>query len=278
MRKKEMETDVFKGFIQVPHAINNVLLVLDLTSRQRRALELIIRLTFGCHKKWAKLSLADLQTVNILPSHARETIESLLLKKLINQNGRTKEYQLNEKHLLTDVTKMVSFSLQRLSKLVGKQLGGGYQNGNEEVTESETQGLPKKEDDAYQNSNNDPLPDEEVLASPQHDFASLKDRLNKIKERDKDKYESKIKKSHNNQHPKYFLPTTQAEEAALEVFNELESDHPEAFFHYLFAAQDGLTVNDFHEITSEVKTSKVKNKGKAFRAKVKDYLEARHEK
>ena len=64
-----------EGFSRIPHSLFNVLLLLELTSRERRVMELILRLTYGClGQRWAKFNLSDLQVVGIGKNHAREVI------------------------------------------------------------------------------------------------------------------------------------------------------------------------------------------------------------
>lgn len=269
--------DITKGFIQLPHSINNVLLVMSLTSRQRRTIELIVRLTLGCQKRWARLNQADLQTIGILPSHAKKTIESLLESQLIIQNGKTKEYRLNEEYLASEVTKKVSPKLERLSKLVGRQLEKSYHNSNEDVTESVITSLPNQEVDSYQNGNTEPLLKQEDLASEDKDFVTPKDILNKSKYSDINSIADKNLSSEEAQkmvNPKEYIPSNVQETAALEAWRTLEPFNPLAFTtSYLWAMNHGLPVSKFYEFTSEIKQDpSIKNPGAIFRTKVENYF------
>lgn len=270
----------YKGFTRLPHKIGNILPLLDLTARQRRVVDLIIRLTYGCQKRWAKLNLADLQVVGIAPPHAGKVIDGSLSKSIIVQNGKTKEYRLNEDYLTSEVTNKVSFKLEKLRNLVKRQLAkDSYQTGNKEVTEQVTEELPKEEDLAYQSSNDKELPDWEVSDSKQHGFSTPKDILNKELKKEIDS--SKIADNSfrvgsvtsKKVDPTYFAPSNETEYAAKTAWEQIEPDNPDSFGFYLWAMKQGLSSSKFFEFSSEIKAdSTIKNKGAVFNNKIREYL------
>lgn len=270
-----------KGYTQVPHKIGNILPLIDLTARQKRVVDLVIRLTYGCQKRYAKLRFSDLKVVNIAPSHAGNIMFSLLKQKIIIQNGTTKEYRLNEEYLSSEVTKNVSSQLEELRTLIGKQLDKrGYQIGKQKVTREATDILPEEKDLTYQNSNDKGLPKREDSDLKQPDFTTPKDILNKElkKEIDSSNIADNSFKgrpmTNKNADPEFFVPTNDLEYAAKVAWEQIEPENPDSFGFYLWAMKQGLPADKFFEFSSEIKDDpKIKNKGAVFNKKVQDYLE-----
>lgn len=267
-----------KGFTRVLHKIDNILPLINLNKREYKVVLLIIRLTYGCQRRWAKLKLADLQIVGIAPPHARKVIEDLLFKSIIVQNGQTKEFRLNEEYLASEVTKKVSFKLEKLRTLVGRHLTKkSYQISNKNVTNVVTNPLPKEEVFGYQTGNNEGLPKREILSSQEHDFSTPKDILNK--ELNKDIESSIAVKNPYKQseqvrvNPEFFAPSNETEYAAKTAWEQLEPNNPGSFGFYLWAIKQGLPAQKFYEFASEIKQNPIiKNKGAVFNKKVRDYL------
>ena len=63
-----------KGFLWLPNRIYNILPFLGLTQREWQVIWLIIRLTYGCKRRWAKLKLIDFDVVGISPFHIKEVV------------------------------------------------------------------------------------------------------------------------------------------------------------------------------------------------------------
>lgn len=269
-----------KGFTQLPHKVLNILPLLNLTGRQQKLVFLIIRLTYGCNKRWAKLKLSDLQVINIAPPHARKIIDSLVSKILILKNGKTKEYRLNEEYLASEVTKQVNSKLEQLRDLVKRQLAkDSYQISNKEVTKLVRVGLPKEKNLGYQNSKNEGLPYREVSDSKHHDFVTPKDILNK--ELNKEIESSNIadnsfkgrSKTSKKVNPAYFAPSNEVEFAAKTAWEQIEPNNPDSFGFYLWAIKQELPSSKFFEFASEIKADPtIKNKGAVFNNKVREYL------
>lgn len=184
--KSQHESNLSKGHTQIPNTIFSVLPLLTITMREKKVLELIIRLTFGCHKEWAYLNNADLRIVGISKSHAAGVISRLLNRHLVLKHGNSKIYKINEEYIASRVTKMVTPQLEKLGYLIGKQLHTSYYTGNPEVTEEGTLELPKEEQTGNQNGNSNRLPKWEHLASNNSEFSTPKDRDKDIKNNVKD--------------------------------------------------------------------------------------------
>lgn len=270
-----------EGFSRIPHTLFNVLLLLELTSRERRVIELILRLTYGClGQRWARFSLSDLQVVGIGKNHAREVIDGLLQKQFILKHDKTKAYRLNNEYFISEVTKSGTFKIERLAELVGRQLRRNWiQNRNQEVPETGTNPLPKEELDSSLSGNSKRFPNREHLALDNHFFEESKDNLNIIKNSDIDRVA--VNNSSTNDYkvlnPKNFIPSNEGEAAAYEAWNQLEHTNPFSFTTTYYAAyKKGLPPSLFYQFSSEIKQDEsIKNKGAVFNSKVVGYFEER---
>lgn len=260
---------ISKGFLSIPHRVGDVLPYLDLTERQWRIVWLIIRLTYGCQRHWVKLKLCDFAVVRISSYHIRKVINPLLNKEIILNNSHKKEYRINEEYLATEFTELVSFELERLAKLIGRNLRNKtYQNGKEKLTKSVNEDLPKGEISTYQTGK-----------KANHGSASLKDIIkNKSKNSDKYKEIADIKISYKTNgkdrdiNPNYFSPITEGEYTAKDIWSKLEPDNPDSFNFYLYASKK-LPRGLLYQFMSEIQHDKsVKNKGAVFVNKVQAYL------
>lgn len=273
MEKEHAETinadTLTEGFSRIPHALFNALLVIDLTSRERRVLELILRLTYNClGQRWARFNLSDFQVVGIRKSHARAVIDGLLKRQLILQYDHTKAYRINEECLATEVTKSGTFQLNKLTELIGRQLQRKtYQNGNQEVPEIVTSGLPNKELTGSQTGNSGRFPKRELLTLNNDRIPESIDTVKIIKNSDRNTIAF--------ENPKTFISSNAEEQAALDAWKELESFNPYAFnTTYLKAARRGLPAHLFYQFVSEIKQSNAEKPGAVFNKKVADYFES----
>lgn len=181
------------GFTKIPHGVLESLLVCGLNKRELNAVLLILRLSYGCQRTWARVIQADLDVVGIGDSHAKEILEGLLSKTVLVQNEKTKELKINETIIPSNPTKDVSLRLDKLSHLIGKNLPRKTsQNGNSSVTKTVSIKLPKQEASSYQNSNTDPLPKEEDSASENPSTGEPKDII-------KEKIINTVKESNGNE-------------------------------------------------------------------------------
>jgi hypothetical protein len=180
------KTNLGYQFVPLPNDILELLLTNGLKMREWAFVLLVARLTYGCkYVKWAKIKFCDLGILNIGQSHAKEIVESVLAKKIVIRNEKTKKYQINEDYIRSELPKTVTSQREKLAKLVGKQLNSNTsQNGNENVTDLVTNAFPKEKDIDSQNGNYNLLPKQEDSNSDSDGFSSTKDILiDKYKQR-----------------------------------------------------------------------------------------------
>lgn len=263
-----------EGFVKLNHSLYHALLLSNLTVRQLRVVMLVLRLTIGCHQKWAKLIQADLQVVGISAPHASELVPELLEKEILTQNEKTGEYRLNEKYFTLNDKKRKR--LERLTRLIGIQIYKSSPNGNSLNPKVVTQGIPLQEHDGYQTGNNNPFLNWEHLILENNNFSTPKDN-------DKDNIKHKVKESIvtidpykkviSKVDPHTFVPKTEAQKYALYAWEQIEPDQPDSFNFYLWCAHKGLPPEMFDKFTNDVLSIEYKNPGAMFNTKASAYLE-----
>ncbi len=261
-----------KGFTKVPHSIGDVLSLLDLTAREFRVAWLIIRLIYGCHTKWARIILADLQAAGISQSHAKEVRNRLLEKEILLQNGNKEEYRLNTEYKVSISEDKLTSGSNRLRKLISKHLAKeSSQNRYPNLPQKETSLLPEEESYPSQNGNIEYLPNEEHSASKKQGFSSPKDILNIAKYTDRKRIgSSKVRDEEID--PDTFEPQNPAEYEMITTYREL-GDTRKSFPFYLWALYQGLPAYNFRELREDILgTPNVENKGALFVVKVKEYF------
>jgi len=267
-----------KGFTRVPNKISNILPLIDLSARGWRVFWLVLRLTHGCQCRWAKLKKSDLKTIGILPSSAKKVLDTLLTKGYIIQNGKTKEYRLNEEYLSSEVTKKVGFELEKLRSLIAVQLKErSSQFRNKIITEPVINDLLDEEYSGYQSSNNEGLLDKEGSNSNESDSIPPKDRLNKELNKPIDRNSSKeVAQYRGKVNPYNFPIMNYGQEQILKAWEMLEPDKPDSFDFYHSALKKGVPGDKLMEFANDLVDSRVKNKGAVFVKKVEEYLKRRN--
>jgi phage replication O-like protein O len=278
---EQVNDNFSKGHTQVPHWIFHCLLLTDLSKRELKVVLLVIRLTLGCQKKWAKIKQRDLSIIGVGETHAKEVLSTLLETKIILLNEKTQTYGLNEEFLNSQLTKSVS--INSLDRLIGKQLlKESYQNGKEELTETVSKNLPNKEVSTSQDSKLITLPKQEVLRSSNDGFTTPKDilKINKYSDKDIVADNNSSNSDYEFLNPKNFTPSNEGEAAALYAWENLEPNNPFAFKTTYYAVyKKGLPAFLFYQFTSEIKQDPtIKNLGAIFNNKVSGYFEQRGEK
>ncbi len=262
-------------FIPIPNEIADLLPFLNLTERQWQVVWLVIRLSYGCQNRWAKIKLSDFKVVNITPSHIQEVIKPLLQNKVLVWSKQTKNYiRINEENLTSKFPKEVSLELEKLGELIGRNLKPkSYQNSNKDFTIKVNKRLPNEEIVISQKSNNQPLPNKEISASKEGGFSQVKDILNiNIKSVIDNEVNADLK-TYENINPHIFIPRSELQHSALAVWKKIEPGKPENFKFYLWAARKVRPSHKFFILASEVNQDKtIKNKGAVFVWKVMDYL------
>ncbi len=278
---EQVNDNFSKGHTQIPHWLFQCLLLLDLSKRELKVVLLVIRLTLGCQKKWAKIIQRDLRIIGVGETHAKEVLIRLLETRIIILNEKTQTYGLNEDYLNSQLTKSVS--IENLDRLVGRQLlKESYQNGKQELTETVSKSLPIQEVSTSQNSKLITLPKREVLRSNNKGFTTPKDILKISKYSDKDTVADNNSSNSDYKflNPKTFTSGNEGEAAALYAWENLEPNNPFAFKTTYYAAyKKGLPSSLFYQFVSEIKQDEsIKNRGAIFNSKVAGYFEQRAEK
>ena len=123
------------SFTKLNHEWWDYLLVKNFTVRQLKIIYLVIRLTYGIkednshHSEWAVRRKTDLQSIGILPSHAKEVMQDVLGSGIVTQS-RSGEFQINLDELKRTVEKDTRSKarLEKLKHLVRKNLTKYFPN------------------------------------------------------------------------------------------------------------------------------------------------------
>lgn len=267
--------DFNKGFIHIPHSIYNSLPITDLTIRERRVIDLIIRLTYGCHVQSVKLKYADFSIVNIKPSHIKKVILSLLDRQIILRNEKTKEYRINNSYFTSKATDEMHNNLKKLRTLVGIQIS--IQKGKDKFTTEATEALPILEEPFSLVGNSTSFPEREELNYDSTDFSRPKDIIKIFKNSDKDIDIADINISSKKIDPDEFVPSDSGEYLAHETWKRLEPNNKKSFSTtYLHAYKRNLPEGLFGQFASEIEQDpSIKNKGAVFNRKVQEYFNKR---
>jgi hypothetical protein len=178
--------------LRVAHSINEAIMLRDFTKRQRKILDLILRLSWGCGKKTAIIPRQkDFMVVGIAESHISAEVKWLQDSKIITTDGQN--YNFNKDFDQWQVSRVRPFQPDKLTELVRMNVNGTSQNGKNELTElvrilpeTVSPNLLKQEVLTSQNSKikENPLP---LTPSPPIP-PTLKERLKKEGERERKEY------------------------------------------------------------------------------------------
>lgn len=139
--------------LRVAHCINEAIMLRDFTKRQRKILDLILRLSWGCGKKVATIPRQrDFEVVGVGEGHVKHELTWLIESKVILTNGTN--YAFNKDYDQWQVSRVKPYTPKKLTELVSLNLKHTYQNGklsDKELTETVSQNLPKQEVSTYQN-------------------------------------------------------------------------------------------------------------------------------
>ena len=157
-------------FTRISNELFEAMMQTDFSKRQRSILDLIIRASYGCGKKFAFLKSSDFEVVGVYKSHIKKELDYLIKTKVIFKDGErislNKDYdqwrvsltkisdqdklsEILRKNLsgevtktVTNVTKTVTENDQPEEDEVTKTVTGSYQNSNSEVTKTVTETPP----------------------------------------------------------------------------------------------------------------------------------------
>lgn len=134
--------------LRVAHHINEQVMASDFTKRQRKILDLILRLSWGCGKKEAYIPRQkDFEVVGVGEGHIKAELRWLQLAKVITISDN--EYSFNKDYDQWRVSRAKGYDPEKLTELVRINLSSKpktYQSGKTN--------LPKQEDSTYQSGKN----------------------------------------------------------------------------------------------------------------------------
>ena len=158
--------------LRIPHSISEALMMRDFTKRQRKIIDLILRLSWGCGKDSAIIPRQrDFELLGIAETHVSKEFSRLVESRVIFIEGN--HYSFNKNYDQWQVPRVKPSMPDKLTELVRLNLNGTYQNSKfpkTEPTKRVSENLPKHEGSIYQNSK---------LST--HGLASPKETVNKYR-------------------------------------------------------------------------------------------------
>jgi len=145
------------------HSINEQLMVSHFSEQQRRVLDLILRLSWGCGTKVAYIPRQrDFEIVGIYEGHIKAHLDWLIEAKVITREGCY--YQFNKDFDQWRVSRASGYSQKKLTEIVRLNLN----HDKSELTEKVNKNLRKGEETTYGKGKD-----------PTSKIATPKERLNK---------------------------------------------------------------------------------------------------
>lgn len=135
--------------LRIAHQISEQLMVSHFTAKQRRILDLILRLSWGCGKKQAHIPLQrDFEVIGIGEGHIKGELDILIRDKVLERDEDT--YWFNKDFDKWRVSRARGYSQEKLTELVSLNLNHiGKNLPNREVENHNN--LPKREAETYRN-------------------------------------------------------------------------------------------------------------------------------
>ena len=154
--------------LRVAHSINEAIMTRDFTKRQRKILDLILRLSWGCGQKDAYIPRQrDFSVVGIHEVDIKSELEWLEVSKVIAREGSF--YWFNKNFDDWEVSRVKPYQPEKLSKLLSLNLS----KDRPELSETLSKNLVKHEEKTKQNTK-----------SPTSDSATPKERVKKVLNKD----------------------------------------------------------------------------------------------
>lgn len=145
------------GFLGIAHSINEAIMLRDFTKRQRKILDLILRLSWGCHKKSAIIpKQSDFTVIGIYETDISDELNWLESSKIIFRDGI--EYSFNKDFDQWQVSRVKPYHPEKLSELLRINLNqykvsNLLSSGNDGVSKTLTENLVKHQENGKQNTN-----------------------------------------------------------------------------------------------------------------------------
>ncbi len=154
--------------LRVAHSINEALMTRDFTKRQRKILDLILRLSWGCGQKDAYIPhQRDFSVVGVYEVDIKSELDWLEVSKVISREGSF--YWFNKDFDEWSVSRVKPYQPEKLSELLSLNLNGN----RPELSETLSNNLVKHEGKTKRNTKS---------ATPE--LASPKERLKKVLNKD----------------------------------------------------------------------------------------------
>jgi hypothetical protein len=116
-----------EAYIRIAHSIEEQLMISRFTARQRRILDLILRLSWGCNKKAAYIPRQkDFEVAGISESHIKVHLEWLERSRVIFREGEY--YSFNKDFAQWRVSQAFKYSPEKLRELIRINLSAGSEN------------------------------------------------------------------------------------------------------------------------------------------------------
>jgi hypothetical protein len=116
-----------EAHLRVAHKINEAIMQRDFSKRQRKVLDLILRLSWGCNKSVAVIPYQrDFEIVGISESKVKAELDWLISSRIITRDND--QYQFNKNFEEWQVSRVKPFQPDKLAKLVSLNIKDAYQN------------------------------------------------------------------------------------------------------------------------------------------------------
>ena len=141
------------GYTRIANAISEAIMLRDFSKRQRKIVDLIFRLSYGCNKKSAYIPrLRDFEVVGITEAHVGAELKWLAESKVITIEGQ--QYLFNKNFDEWQVSRVKPHKPEELAGLIGLNLRIARQDrksSDTNLAKMESPNLPKQQVPTYQN-------------------------------------------------------------------------------------------------------------------------------
>lgn len=143
-------------YMRMSNELNDAILITDFSKRQRKIIDLVIRMSYGCNKKTALIKPSEFETIGVRKGHIQTELDYLVNSKVLIVDGDV--IQLNKNYDQWRVSLVSTYKPDKFKELLHRNLSvtKTVTKVTETVTDEEEEKddeLPKQELGSYQNSN-----------------------------------------------------------------------------------------------------------------------------
>lgn len=161
---------VEEGYIRIANEIWDQLTMRDFTKRQRAIIDLVLRLSYGCGKKYAHIpTLNSFALAGVRPNHIRAELEKLEAARVLTWDREAMLFEFNKRYSQWGIPVIQTADNDKLGELIALNLSGRLPKtgskgekalpetgspGDENDTDTSQNGksdFPKQEHDTSQN-------------------------------------------------------------------------------------------------------------------------------